>query len=48
LPSVSLARVVVSEPLVELPGLWREVPAATALAVHQTVEERVFRPELSA
>ncbi|MCW2546576.1 MAG: Glutamine amidotransferase class-II [Mycobacterium sp.] len=42
------ARVVVSEPLVELPGLWREVPAATALAVHQTVEERVFRPELSA
>jgi predicted glutamine amidotransferase len=38
------ARVVVSEPLVELPGLWREVPPSTALVVHKTVEERSFRP----
>jgi predicted glutamine amidotransferase len=38
------ARVVVSEPLVELPGLWREVPASTALVVTDTVRQQPFRP----
>ncbi|MGY1623357.1 class II glutamine amidotransferase [Geodermatophilus sp. SYSU D00965] len=40
------ARAVVSEPLVDLPGVWREVPVATALVVGRTVEERPFRPRL--
>ncbi len=38
------ARVVVSEPLMALPGLWREVPASSALIVGQDVEDRPFRP----
>jgi predicted glutamine amidotransferase len=38
------ARVVVSEPLVDLPGLWREVPPGTALRLGPTLEERPFRP----
>ena len=38
------ARAVVSEPLVDLPGVWREVPAGTALVVGETVQERPFRP----
>jgi predicted glutamine amidotransferase len=38
------ARVVVSEPLVDLPGLWREVPPGTALVVGAGLEERPFRP----
>lgn len=38
------ARVVVSEPLVALPGLWREVTPGTALIVGSEVEERSFRP----
>ncbi len=38
------ARVVVSEPLVDLPGVWREVPASTALIVGETVQERPFVP----
>ena len=38
------ARVVVSEPLVELPGLWREVPPSTALVVTDTVRQQPFRP----
>src|SRR3954465_7555166 len=38
------ARVVVSEPLVDLPGLWREVPPGTALVVGAALEERPFRP----
>jgi predicted glutamine amidotransferase len=37
-------RVVVSEPLVDLPGLWREVPPGRALVVGTTVEERPFVP----
>ena len=37
-------RVVVSEPLVDLPGLWREVPPGRALVVGKTVEERPFVP----
>lgn len=38
------ARVVVSEPLVGLPGLWREVPPGTALTLGREVSERPFRP----
>lgn len=40
------ARVVVSEPLAALPGLWREVPAGSALTVtvDSDVVERPFRP----
>jgi glutamine amidotransferase len=42
------ARVVVSEPLVDLPGLWREVPPGTALTVQQTLKEQPFRPSIPA
>jgi predicted glutamine amidotransferase len=38
------ARVVVSEPSTDLPGLWREVPAGTALIVGKDIEERAFEP----
>ncbi|MCW2688926.1 MAG: Glutamine amidotransferase class-II [Mycobacterium sp.] len=38
------ARAVVSEPLVDLPGLWREVPAGTALVVGDDIEEHAFAP----
>jgi predicted glutamine amidotransferase len=38
------ARVVVSEPLTHLPGLWREVPAGTALIIGKNVEEQAFQP----
>ena len=38
------ARVVVSEPLTDLPGLWREVPAGTALIVGKDIEEQAFEP----
>jgi glutamine amidotransferase len=38
------ARVVVSEPLTHLPGMWREVPAATALIIDEQIEERAFQP----
>jgi predicted glutamine amidotransferase len=37
-------RVVVSEPLAHLPGMWREVPAGTALIIDLEVEEREFQP----
>lgn len=37
-------RVVVSEPLVALPGLWREVPAGRALVIEDRVEEFPFVP----
>jgi len=40
------ARVVVSEPLVHLPGMWREIPAGTALSVGFSVEARPFNPRL--
>ena len=33
-------RVVVSEPLAHLPGLWREVPAATVLVIGEDIEQR--------
>lgn len=39
-----IARVVVSEPLVDLPGLWREVPVSTALVIGDEVAERAFTP----
>ncbi len=38
------ARVVVSEPLTDLPGVWREVPAGTALIIGNDIEERAFQP----
>jgi predicted glutamine amidotransferase len=38
------ARVVVSEPLTQLPGVWREVPAGTALIIGEDIEERPFQP----
>lgn len=38
------ARVVVSEPLTDLPGLWRKVPAGTALIIGEEVEEQTFQP----
>lgn len=38
------ARVVVSEPLTELPGMWREVPPGAALIIGDGVEELPFRP----
>ena len=38
------ARVVVSEPLTQLPGVWREVPPGTALIIGEDIEERPFQP----
>ncbi|MBO0882155.1 MAG: class II glutamine amidotransferase, partial [Mycobacterium sp.] len=38
------ARVVVSEPLTDLPGVWREVPAGAALIIGEDIEERPFQP----
>ena len=38
------ARVVVSEPLAALPGLWREVPAGTAVTIGTDPVEVPFRP----
>jgi glutamine amidotransferase len=38
------ARVVVSEPLVALPGLWREVPAGSAVTIGEHIDERPFVP----
>jgi len=41
-------RAVVSEPLEELPGLWREVPASPAIVVQPGADEEVaFRPRPS-
>jgi flavin reductase (DIM6/NTAB) family NADH-FMN oxidoreductase RutF len=40
------ARVVVSEPLIVLPGLWHEVPPSSALVIQKGPdEERPFRPQ---
>ena len=43
-------RLVVSEPLSDLPGLWREVPPATAVSVRrgEELEERPFVPTQTA
>jgi glutamine amidotransferase len=39
------ARAVVSEPLADLPGLWRDVPPSTALVVQPGADEQVpFTP----
>ena len=38
------ARAVVSEPLIDLPGMWREVPAGTALVIGDDIQERSFQP----
>jgi predicted glutamine amidotransferase len=41
-------RIVVSEPVSELPGAWREVPESTALIIQRGPdEERAFRPEVT-
>ncbi len=39
------ARLVVSEPLSHLPGVWREVPTSSALIVQKTLEQQPFRPQ---
>ena len=43
-------RLVVSEPFSDLPGVWREVPAGTALTVRRggVLEERPFTPHVAA
>ena len=38
------ARAVVSEPLIDLPGMWREIPAGTALVIGDDIQERSFQP----
>ena len=43
------SRVIVSEPLGDLPGVWREVPAGTALIVRPGEDLEVpFRPAVPA
>lgn len=40
------ARVIVSEPLVDLPGLWREIPAGSAVVAQPGDDLEVpFRPQ---
>ena len=38
------ARAVVSEPLCDLPGMWREVPAGSALIIGEDMQEQGFQP----
>jgi predicted glutamine amidotransferase len=38
------SRLVVSEPLSDLPGVWRKVPTSTSLIVEKTLEEQPFQP----
>jgi glutamine amidotransferase len=40
-------RLIVSEPFSDLPGIWHEIPPATAVTVRRggVLEERAFRPE---
>ncbi|MGA7051791.1 MAG: class II glutamine amidotransferase [Mycobacterium sp.] len=38
------ARVVVSEPLFDLPGMWRQVDAGSALVIGDDIREQGFRP----
>ena len=38
------AHAVVSEPLIDLPGMWREIPAGTALVIGDDIQERSFQP----
>jgi hypothetical protein len=35
---------VVSEPLVDLPGMWREVPVGSALVIGEDIKEQGFQP----
>jgi predicted glutamine amidotransferase len=39
-------RVIVSEPFSDLPGVWKEIPPATAVSLHDggVLDERPFRP----
>ena len=41
-------RLIVSEPLADLPGAWHEIPEATAVTVHAggAMEERPFQPRV--
>ncbi|WP_374629419.1 class II glutamine amidotransferase [Frankia sp. AgPm24] len=39
------ARAILSEPLSELPGVWREIPPSTAIVVTETSHQRTFRPQ---
>jgi len=40
-------RLIVSEPFSDLPGIWREIPEATAVTVRRggVLDERAFRPQ---
>ena len=38
------ARIVLSEPVIDLPGAWREVAPGTAITVHKEMTEHSFRP----
>jgi predicted glutamine amidotransferase len=40
-------RLIVSEPFSDLPGVWREIPASTAVTIRRggVLEQRPFRPE---
>src|SRR5271169_3391847 len=38
------ARAVVSEPLADLPGMWRQVPAGSALVIGDDIKEQGFQP----
>ena len=40
-------RLIVSEPFSDLPGVWREIPEATAVTVRRggVLDERTFRPQ---
>lgn len=39
------ARAVLSEPLSELPGVWREIPPSTALVITDMPHQRSFHPQ---
>ena len=42
-------RVVISEPMSELPGVWTEIPESTVLLVQPGADEqRAFRPHFEA
>src|SRR5918995_4569821 len=43
-------RLIVSEPFSDLPGVWEEIPAATAVTVRRggVIEHRPFRPQAGA
>jgi hypothetical protein len=43
-------RLIVSEPFADLPGVWQEIPEATAVCVRRggVLEERPFAPRVEA